>query len=285
MKHPVCLGYQIATPEVAYSPDLTCLWGELEPNVRLLAEIGYDAVEFMTLDPSQLDPKAINTLLEKYHMRTAMVCTGELFGTLRLSFLDDDPEIRQQAAARTRKIIDFAAALKANINIGRLRGSMRPPKEENLASLVQLLKELADYAAQRDVCIFLEPIEKAEINFIHTIADGAQLCALVGSPHFKVMKDCCAMYLEEPSLKDAVSLYAKDWVGHVHLTENDRYYPGHSDSIPFKEFIGWLKESGYVGPFVIEVLPLPDAETSARLSFQTIAPILRETFNWEGSAL
>lgn len=284
MKHPVCLGYQIATPEVAYSPDLTCLWGELEPNVRLLAEIGYDAVEFMTLDPSRLDPSAINALLEKYHMRTAMVCTGELFGTLGLSFLDPDPEIRRQAAARTRQIIDFAAALKANINIGRLRGSMRPPEKENLDGLVQLLKELADYAAQRDVVIFLEPIEKAEINFIHTIADGAQLCALVGSPYFKVMMDCCAMYFEESSLEEAVRLYTKDWVGHVHLTENDRYYPGHSGSIPFKEFVGWLKAAGYTGPFVIEVLPLPDAETSARLSYQTMAPILEELYDWRGNA-
>ncbi len=281
MKQPVCFGYQVATPEVAYSDDLTCLYGDIEENIRLLYSIGYDAVEFMTLDPDQLNVQEIQKIAAKYNMRIPMVCTGELFGTLGLSFLSESESIRKEAFDRTCKIIDFASKLNANVNIGRLRGNLMEPREKNYSQLICFLRNLSVYAEERNVDLFLEPIEKEEINFINTISEGVRLAKDVNHPNFKLMADDCAMQFEEKDIRASVMENARLWIGHVHLTEKSRYYPGHEGKQHFYDLISWLKESGYEGPFMIELLPRPDQKTAAQESYQTIAPMLKQIYSWE----
>ena len=115
------LCYQVATPDVAIADSVTAYQGPLEKSFYDLASFGYDGVELMTLNPSKLEWDFVRKEAEKNKLAVALVCTGEIFGQLGLSYTSSREEIRKEAIRRTKEIIDFASALNANINIGRIR--------------------------------------------------------------------------------------------------------------------------------------------------------------------
>lgn len=116
------LCYQVATPDVAIADSVTAYQGPLEKSFSDLAKLGYQGVELMTLNPSELDWEFVKCEAEKNGLKVVLVCTGEIFGQLGLSYTNPDPENRKEAIRRSKEIIDFAAYLGANINIGRIRG-------------------------------------------------------------------------------------------------------------------------------------------------------------------
>ena len=116
------LCYQVATPDVAIADSVTAYQGPLEKSFSDLAKLGYQGVELMTLNPSELDWEFVKKEAEKNGLKVVLVCTGEIFGQLGLSYTNPDPEKRKEAIRRSKEIIDFAAYLGANINIGRIRG-------------------------------------------------------------------------------------------------------------------------------------------------------------------
>ncbi len=270
MKH--C--YQVATPDVAVADDVTALQGDLEENFRLLSEIGYDGVEFMTINPAKLDVAEIKALSEKYSLPVVLVCTGEIYGQLRLSFTDKDAVVRRKAIEKVKEIIEFASYFGANINIGRVRGfSDENDPTSSLKLAVRALREVCDYAAPRGVKVLIEHIETMETNFIITVSESCDLVNLVNRENFKIMIDVFAMYHEEQDIYEAIRRYSPQHNLHVHLSDSDRYYPGHRD-MDFDKIIKTFREASFDGPFVQEVLQLPDQETAARKCFEHIQPIL-----------
>ena len=64
-------------------------------------------------------------------------------------------------------------------------------------------------------------------------------------------------------------------IGHVHVTDSDRYYPGHAQ-IDFYPVIEALYDVGYTGQVAFEISPLPDAETAAKRGLGYLAAILEQ---------
>lgn len=166
------LCYQVATPDVAIADSVTAYQGPLEKSFSDLAKLGYQGVELMTLNPSELDWEFVKCEAEKNGLKVVLVCTGEIFGQLGLSYTNPDPENRKEAIRRSKEIIDFAAYLGANINIGRIRGQYckELTKEQTEELAVAAFRELADYAAPKGVKIALETVTIMQTNFINTCA-------------------------------------------------------------------------------------------------------------------
>ena len=59
------------------------------------------------------------------------------------------------------------------------------------------------------------------------------------------------MIREEKSFTEAVKTCGKEYLGYIHVNENDRGIPG-TGLVPFKEFFLAVKNIGYEGPLVIE---------------------------------
>ena len=59
------------------------------------------------------------------------------------------------------------------------------------------------------------------------------------------------MIREETSYTEAVETCGKEYLGYVHVCENNRGIPG-TGIVPFAEFFTALKKIGYTGPCVIE---------------------------------
>ena len=59
------------------------------------------------------------------------------------------------------------------------------------------------------------------------------------------------MIREELNFTEAVKVYGRDYLGYVHVCENNRGIPG-TGLVPWKEFFISLREIGYDGPLTIE---------------------------------
>lgn len=272
------LCYQVATPDVAVSDDVTAYQGLLAESFRALAELGYDGVEFMTLNPSVLSVEEIKRLEEAYGLKVVLVCTGEIFGQLGLSYTDPDAERRAEALRRTKEIIDFAAALNAKINIGRIRGQYRREltKEETEAYAVEAFRTIADYAAPKGVDIALESVTIMQTNFINTLAEAAAMVDRVDRSNFRLMMDVFHLNLEEKDIFAAIRRYS-DYNIHVHLADNNRRYPGQC-GLDFEKILRTFHETGYDGAFTTEIYQIPDMKGAARGAAEHLRPILRRVY-------
>ena len=160
------LCYQVATPDVAVADSVTAYQGSLDKSFGDLGRLGYDGVELMTLNPGELDWKEVKDTAEKNGLSVVLVCTGEIFGQLGLSYTNPDETIRAEAIRRSKEIIDFASYLGANINIGRVRGQYcgELTRNETQELAVKAFRELADYGAPKGVDIALETVTIMQTN-------------------------------------------------------------------------------------------------------------------------
>ena len=235
----------------------------------------------MTLNPSELDWEFVKKEAEKNGLKVVLVCTGEIFGQLGLSYTNPDPEKRKEAIRRSKEIIDFAAYLGANINIGRIRGQYcsELTKEQTEELAIAAFRELADYAAPKGVQIALETVTIMQTNFINTCAEGADMVDRVDRQNFRLMLDVFHLNLEEKNLFDAIRQYSPYNI-HVHLADNNRRYPGQC-GLDFEKIISTFKECGYDGAFTTEIFQLPSMEGAAKGAAEYLIPIMKKVYGQE----
>ncbi len=276
------LCYQVATPDVAVSESVTAYQGPLEKSFSDLSALGYDGVEFMTIDPGRLNWPEIETLKRQTNMAVALVCTGEVFGQLHASFTNRDPGMRRLAVDRVKELIDFAGFLGAKLNIGRVRGMYQPdfiPRGQTEEWLVDALREISDYAAPQNVTIALETVTILQTNLINTCAEARALIRQVDRPNFRLMQDTFHLNIEEKNLCEAICDYAPENV-HVHLCDNNRRYPGNC-GLDFHRIIQCFHDVGYDDCFSTEIMQFPSMEEAARRSIEYLGPIFRRVYGRE----
>lgn len=270
--------YQVATPDVAIADSVTAYQGALEKSFSDLASYGYEGVELMTLNPSKLDWQFVKDEAEKNNLSVILVCTGEIYGQLGLTYTDPNPEVRREAIERTKEIIDFASFLGANINIGRIRGGYRAEfskgETENLA--VEAFRQVSDYAITKNVSIALESVTIMQTNFINTLAEAADMVDRVDRPNFKLMMDIFHLNLEEKDVIEAIKKYSSYNI-HVHLADNNRRYPGHC-GLDFEKIIRTFRECGYEGNFCTEIYQIPNQVEAAKGAMTYLRPILHKVY-------
>ncbi|MCC8189772.1 MAG: sugar phosphate isomerase/epimerase [Planctomycetes bacterium] len=270
--------YQVATPDVAISPAVTAFQGKLVDSLDYLADLGYDGVEFMTLNAPGLDQDAIKRELDRRGLIVSLVCTGEIFGQLGVSYMDPDPEIRREAVRRSKEIIDFAALLDTNINIGRVHGMFRHDvsREVSYGWAVDSLRELCDHAGPKGVQVALENVTIMQTNFINTLAEAAEVVRDVARDNCKIMIDVFHLNIEERDMYQAIRDY-NDYNIHVHLSDNNRRYPGNC-GLDFEKILRTFKEVGYDGTYTTEIFQLPDQEAAATGSIRHLAPLFAKVY-------
>ncbi len=272
------LCYQVATPDVAIADTVTAYQGPLEKSFYELASLGYDGVELMTLNPSELNWDLVRKEADKNKLSVALICTGEIYGQLGLSYTDAREEIRREAINRTKGIIDFASALEANINIGRIRGHYCSDLTKNQTQqyAIDALKELSEYGAKKNVAIALETVTIMQTNFINTLEEALKLITAVDNPYFKLMMDIFHLNLEEKNLYEAIRIYS-EYNMHVHLADNNRRYPGQC-GLNFEKIITTFKECGYDDNFSTEIMQIPDQEEAAKGAITHLRPIFKQIY-------
>jgi D-psicose/D-tagatose/L-ribulose 3-epimerase len=171
--------------------------------------------------------------------------------------ISPDDAIRASAAAYIRHCVDAAHTIGATNLIGPMYSAVGrtwqmtdQERERDMQVLVPALRELAEYAAARDVVLCVEPLNRFETSFINLASQGIELIDRVDHPHCQLMLDTFHMNIEERALGDAIRAAGRR-LRHFHACENDRGAPG-SGHVPWADVAAALREIGYAGPVVIE---------------------------------
>ena len=134
--------------------------------------------------------------------------------------------------------------------VGRTRMLEPHEREQQRGLAVESLKVVAEYAADRDVRLGVEPLNRFETDLVNTAEQALELCDRVGAGNVGVLLDTFHMNIDEKSLGDAIRLVG-DRLLQLHACENDRGTPG-TGHLPWDDVFGALADIGFTGPLVIE---------------------------------
>jgi D-psicose/D-tagatose/L-ribulose 3-epimerase len=173
------------------------------------------------------------------------------------NLIDPNPEVRRTGIDTLKKLVDINIEIGSKIlggviyaTWGYITGRARTEDEWNWS--VESMQEVARYAESKgDIILAVEPVNRFETHFLNIAEDAVRYCKEVGTGNLKVHLDSFHMIREELSFTGAVETCAKEYLGYVHVCENNRGIPG-TGLIPWKEFFTALKKIGYSGPLAIE---------------------------------
>ena len=137
-----------------------------------------------------------------------------------------------------------------------------------------MAQELCNYTQPRKVKLFLEPVNRYEINFINSVSDGIELMKKVNMPNIKLMPDVFHMNIEDVTIGPELERNI-NFIEYIHLADSNRLAPGqgHTD---FDDIFLHLKKAGYNGWVSIEILPKPDPDSAARQAAEYLIPMIKQ---------
>jgi D-psicose/D-tagatose/L-ribulose 3-epimerase len=213
---------------------------------------------FTTIDLAVAHPEVFPTAKVKEAARKAgiaLVTTTTLGKETNL--ISADPSVRQKGVGHLKLLVDINYELGAKIlggviyaGWGCLSGKPRTTQEWDWS--VTAMREVATYAKKKgDLVIAVEPVNRFETHFLNIAEDAVAYCKAVGTGNMRVHLDAFHMIHEETSFAGAVKTCGREYLGYVHVCENNRGIPG-TGLVPWKEFFTALKSIGYFGPLTIE---------------------------------
>lgn len=270
------LAYPVATPDTT-DPTMLALRGDPAESFRLLNKLGYEGAELMVRDPGDLDPARISTLAAEFSLSIPAVSTGQLRKEDGLQLCDLNEAERLRAVARTKEVIDFAAAVGSpQINIGTLRGHLptSPARARSLEAARESISELLGYALKKRIGIALEPQNRFVINWLNTVGEAQGWMEQCEQPNWSLLFDQYHALFEEPSVyASLIRVFPR--VSHVQVADSNRMAPG-SGQVNFGELIRVLRALGYQGFVSIEIVQQPNGAEAAARSAGYLLPFILE---------
>jgi D-psicose/D-tagatose/L-ribulose 3-epimerase len=183
---------------------------------------------------------------------------------------------------RARELLDEVGLMAARAGARTLAGPIYSPvgktwpmdaseRATTVRRLVENLRPVADYAAERGVTLALEPLNRFETSFINTAEQVMEVVDRVASPALGVLLDTFHMNIEEHDPAAAIRL-CSGHLAHFHACGCDRGAPG-SDQIPWPKIVAALRDTEYEGPLVIESFTIENqAIARAAAIWRPLAP-------------
>lgn len=214
------------------------------------ARAGYDFIEIALLDPWKVDVALTRDLLQEYNLRA--------HASLGLSSTTDvtstDKAIVAKGDELLRKATDVLSAIGGKELCGVIYCALGkypgPASRANRANSIAAMQRLADYAAEKDLNINFEVVNRYETNIMNTGLEGLAFLDEVDRPNAYLHLDTYHMNIEEDGMEKSV-LAAGDRLGYVHIGESHRGYLG-TGNVNFDQFFAALKKINYQGPITFE---------------------------------
>jgi D-psicose/D-tagatose/L-ribulose 3-epimerase len=229
-----------------------------------VAGLGFDVLEICIEDPALIDTDQVAAAARE---AGAGVNVCGAFGPNR-DVSSDDPDVRRQGAEYLNTCIDIAAAVGSELVSGPMysaTGKTRLLPDDARAQQRELaadgLRAAADYAAERDVRLAIEPLNRFETDLVNTVRQGLDLCEAIGRDNAGLLLDTFHMNIEEKRIGDALRL-AGDRLFELHACENDRGTPG-DGHVAWSEVCDAVVDLGFDGLIAIESFT-PEIEEIAR---------------------
>ncbi|MEX2336066.1 MAG: sugar phosphate isomerase/epimerase [Fulvivirga sp.] len=219
----------------------------------LFKKWGFDSVEIALEDAAHINPAIIKKALVENGLKCGSICVAmgpgrDLRGT---------QEEQNASIDYVKSILNIMPELDCPILVGPLYSSVG--RAEAVAEeqykiqweiVVSHLKMLSQYAAQLNVKLAIEPLNRYETDFINTCEQGLKMIDDVKSEALMLHLDTYHMNIEEKDPAKAL-LKAGTKLGHFHASGSDRGTPG-GDQINWEKISAALKQMNYTGDVVIE---------------------------------
>ena len=195
----------------------------LSDTFSRLSSLGYHGIELVG-EPTRYNIAEIKTLCEEYGIAITSVLGWCIWGIPGRDVCSPNGVEREAALTYGKACIDLASAVGAPIFVvlpapaGRTAPSGMPKSEGQwdvgyriewyLA--IDSVSKLAEYAAECNVTLGLEPINRYETFLITNIDQALQFITDVGSENLKLHLDTFHMNIEEPNLADAIRRARKE---------------------------------------------------------------------------
>jgi D-psicose/D-tagatose/L-ribulose 3-epimerase len=224
---------------------------DLLPIMDRLKKIGYDGVEFYIGSPEVGDYKRLG----KHARDIGLGVTAVTLVGPEENLIDSKPLVRSKGLERLKRVIDRCNDLNAKVLCGPFHSAFATftqhgPTEEEYDRSAEILYQAGDYAAQTDLILTPEALNRFECYLCNTMEQLRYLIKKTGHPNVKAMFDTHHANIEEKSLTHAIETIAP-LLGHVHISENDRGTPGEGH-VPWDEVFSTLAKIGYKGWYTIE---------------------------------
>lgn len=252
--------------------------GRYEDIFPMMAEDGYRAVELHIRDSREIDREKLYKALEQNHLALTSIGTGAAYGAWHLNIADRDREVRRKAVECLREHMITAAPYEGVVIIGSMQGRFKDAESpEAFADHVEeSLDRLDRMAGQYGVTVGYEIMNHYESDFLSNIGDGIRFMEAHAYKRIRLHVDSVHMNIDESDLGNAIRTVGR-WICHVHLADNDRYYPGHGH-MNFREILQGLKDIGYEGALALETFARPDSRVCARRSLAYLNFMMEEVY-------
>ena len=242
----------------------------LEVGCRRAAELGFDAVEVFPTGSEQLAECGLAGRLADHGLRLAAVGSGAGWVRHKLSLTHGDARIRTEARDFIELLINIAADHGAPVIIGSMQGRHEGEmsRADALEHLAAALHHLGRHAAGHGQTLLYEPLNRYETNLFTQVGEAASFLRGRGIHHVKLLCDLFHMNIEEADPAAAL-VECGDLVGHVHWADSNRRAMGSGHTAVGPLAVA-LRHIGYAGYLSAEVFPLPDADTAARMTIDSI---------------
>ena len=254
--------------------DLSLFPGEFKKAFSVAKELKFDGIEISLADPEEISLSELKDLVDNYQIGISAVATGGVAVRDGLIFSSPEKSIRKAALQRIKRHIEFASLFKAVVVIGLVKGWVNNSYSQSEDLITECLKECNEYSIEKLVNIALEPINRFQEDFFHSILDCKKYLDKVQLSNVKMMIDSFHMNIEDADMWENIR-QAREYIIHVHYSDSNRLAPG-MGHFNFMKMTQVLKEIGYHGYLSAEILPLPDAYTAAKQTSDSMALYLNQ---------
>ncbi len=250
-------------------------WNGWEDAATKAKQLGFDAIEIFTSAPDAVDSSHLQKVLNDLQLRLAAVGTGAGWVKHKLHLCLPDSKQREQAKDFIKGIIDFAGPFGAPAIIGSMQGRHGDgvSRDQALQWLTTALEELGNYAAQYQVPLIYEPLNRYETNLANTLAAASQLTRSLANGNVKLLADLFHMNIEEADICQALLENAAQ-IGHIHFVDSNRR-PAGCGHLPWKPIAHTLQNMNYSGYLSAEAFPYPDSDGAASQTIKTFQQLFR----------
>jgi D-psicose/D-tagatose/L-ribulose 3-epimerase len=221
--------------------------------IRKVKEWGFDSIEIAIEDPAHVDA----ALLEKALGDNGIACHSVCAAVGPGRDLRGSKEEQQTAMDYMKGLLDMMPVFGSKVLVGPLYSSVGragPKSDDEFKSqweaVVKNLQELSAYAADRNIKLAIEPLNRYETDFINTCSQVLKLVDDIGNNAAGILLDTYHMNIEEKNSATAIRA-AGSRLYHFHACGCDRGTPG-NDHIDWKSIVAALKDIKYEGAAVIE---------------------------------
>ncbi|MDD5370635.1 MAG: sugar phosphate isomerase/epimerase [Anaerolineaceae bacterium] len=272
------LSLSIQMPDVEKTLPIAQFTGNLEEKLGKAAALGADGVELITTHPAQIDTVSLQERLTYHQLKPAAIASGGMAFAAGLTLLHADESISRVAQQRLDELIQLAGAIGAPvITIGSFRGRTNFVGVGARERLAGILREAGQQAGLHGVRLALEPLNRYETDFLFTVEETLVFLKEIDNPAVGVLVDTYQANIEEASRTGPfLQAIQAGKLFHVHIADNNRLPPG-CGMIDFAAIVESLNAARYTGFLSAELLPHPDADTSARETLTFMRKLVPDT--------